>query len=41
MDLSHAILTKNLARLLWQNNAIISEADFEKYVCPSHKDGEY
>ena len=37
MDLYNAILTKDLAKLLWQNGATISEADFEKYVCPSHK----
>ena len=32
MDLSSAILTEDLAKMLWQNGAKISEADFEKYV---------
>ena len=32
LDLSNAILTKDLAGLLWQNGATISKEDFEKYV---------
>ena len=37
MDLSNAILTKDLAKLLWQNGAIIPDADFERYVCSFRK----
>ena len=38
MNLSSAILTKDLAKLLWQNGAKISDADYERYVRPSHKE---
>ena len=34
MDLSSAILTEDLAKLLWQNGAKISDADYEKHCCP-------
>jgi WD40 repeat protein len=37
MDLSSAILTKDLAKLLWQNGAKISDADYERYVCSFRK----
>ena len=37
MNLSSAILTKDLAKLLWQNGAKISDADYERYVCSFRK----
>ena len=37
MDLSQALLSNDLAKLLWQNGAKISDADYEKYVCSSMK----
>ena len=38
INLSSAILTKDLAKLLWQNGAKISDADYERYVRPSNKE---
>ncbi len=37
MNFSDAILSEDLARLLWHNGAKISDEDYEKYVKPSRK----
>ena len=37
MNVSDAIVTYDLARLLWQNGAKISDTDYERYVAPFRK----
>jgi WD40 repeat protein len=37
MDFSDAILTEDVARLLWHGRATISDADYERYVKPYRK----
>ncbi len=37
MDLAEAILTDDLAWLLWHNGAKISDADYRRWVAPYRK----
>ena len=37
MDFSEARLTEDLAKLLWQNGATISQADYDRWVKPIRK----